>query len=161
MGENDSNNASSGSHTIPTEAIDQGSTVELDRYAIMKRVQEDMGTGNNATVRMPAQASPPVQDVDEDTKATQQLPAITERTALHSADPQLLAASRYDNSMRTLDIEMVPISAASGAVTTPLSTRMQFEAVIQEGGWVQIPQVFLESGHARTGLRIRIVADPA
>ncbi len=161
MGENDSNKASSGSHTIPTEAIDQGSTVEMDRYAIMQRVQQDMRLTNDATVRMPAQSAP-AEETEDDTKATQQLTAITERTTLQNADPELLAAMKGpDASMQTLDIEIIPLSAVSGAVTTPIATRMQFEAVIQPGGLIQIPEAFLKSGHARTGLRIKIIADPA
>lgn len=160
MGEHDSDNASSGSHTIPTDAIDQGSTVELDRYTIMQRVQQDMGRTDNATVRMPAQTAN--SEENDDTKATQQLTAITEQTTLHSTDPKVLESLRVpDGNMKTLDIVLEPISAISGAITTPLATRMEFEAVIQEGGVIQIPEVFLKNGHARTGLRIRVVVDPA
>lgn len=160
MGENDSDNASSGSHTIPTEAIDQGSTVELDRYAIMKRVQQDMGRTDNETVRMPAQSA--ANEESDDNKVTQQLTAITENTTLQSADPQILASLKTpDTSMKTLDVLLEPIAAISGAITTPLATRMEFETVIQEGGLIQIPEVFLKNGHARTGLRIKVVVDPA
>jgi hypothetical protein len=156
MGEHDSDNASSGSHTIPTEAIDQGSTVELDRYSILQRVQRDMGRTDNATVKMPAQTA--ASEESDDNKATQQLTAITEQTTLHGADPHLLASlKRPETSMKTLDVIMEPISA----ITMPLATRMEFEAVIQEGGVIQIPEVFLRNGHARTGLRLRVVVDPA
>jgi len=126
----------------------------------MQRVQQDMRLTDNPTVRMPAQTAE--SEESEDTKATQQLPAITENTTLQSADPTLLAALKVpDTNMKTLDIVMEPISAISGAITTPISARMEFEAVIQEGGVIQIPEVFLRSGHARKGLRIRVIADLA
>ena len=162
MGEHDSDNASSGSHTIPTEAIDQGSTVELDRYTIMQRVQQDLGLTDHATVRMPVQkAAEEADEVDEDAKATMQLPAITDSTTQHNADPRLLASLKdTDAGMMTLDCVLEPVPG-SGQTTTPFTTRITFEAVIQPGGFIQIPQEFIKSGHARVGLKIRIVADPA
>lgn len=159
------------SKTMPMQAV-QGPTVELDRYAILSRVQQDIQQSNADTVQIPKpkvarEDSPTDPDIRQtgvdDTRPTEKLPAIKDATVLAAADPKARQVYVEEQTkFKTMPIVLEPVDPSPHeAATTPMSTRMTFEAVVQADGSIHLPQSLFKSGRVRPGMKLRVVADPA
>jgi len=124
-----------------SECSDESSTVELDKYALLRQVGFDGPTPKteHATVRMPVPDSFP----------TVPMPAVNFQA--------LNAATQPIDSGMIMDVE-VELEPLDDFPTTQIPVRMEFEAVIEPGGVIRIPKKILDSGHVRPGMVLRVIA---
>lgn len=148
--------------TAPIPAVDGETTVEMDRFRLLQRVQQDMQSVDGDTMRLS------VEDLidAEEMKQTTQLKAVTEDTR---ADPTPASRETNLNQFKTLQIELIPVtsgetstkpSSTKPALAKPSSITFEFEATIQPGGLITVPAEFFGKNGARVGMRLRISAKP-
>jgi len=133
--------------TVQLKAV-EGETVELDRYALLSRVQRDSGSGEGDTVRLEAVRVIALADM----QPTLQMPAINSETTRPDD------VSAIDQKYKTLQIELVPVEAEEA--TVPMKMNFEFEATIQPGGVIAIPAECFGGGGLKVGMRLKITARP-